>query len=222
MKGWGQSWLGLRRLREEFEVSEIFGLRCDLAKVPEVRPAKLPTRMEPMAPSSGFIGFEEELSRVKGRAYIDVLVRAKACKEGINTLFVAHQEGAPTYAQWLVTPADQVALHRFEPNRYPQLGQNEVLLEWAYTFVRFRRLGLMNEGMHQLLAKARSDGYASAVTYVGAENVASLRGCANVGFVLDHVRRNSRRWGRAVTSVTNSPNEDAQARWRAAIGSRAA
>lgn len=216
MKSYARAWLLLRHLREGFSGAEYFGLRCDLEAIPEVRPAKFPTSMQPLA-SRHFTGFHDELERVSGRSYIDVFVRASVCERGIDTLFVSEHEGQPTYAQWLITPANQGAVHSFDPERYPTLSEGEVLLEWAYTFVRFRRLGLMNDGMRQLLISARNDGYLSAWTYVGAENVASLRGCANVGFVLDHMRRNARRFGRPVTSVSE-PSQEAREIWSSATG----
>jgi hypothetical protein len=170
--------------------------------------------MLPRDPAS-FSGFQNELAGVSGRAYVDVFVRARVCEAGINGLFVSELAGDPIYAQWLVSPADDDQLHAFEPCRYPRLSPSEVLLEWAYTFKRFRRLGVMNDGMRQLLVVAQEAGHTTAFTYVGPENIASLRGCANVGFVLDHVRHNQRRLGRAHSIVTE-PDENARRAWASA------
>jgi hypothetical protein len=207
-------WLILRRLREELAPQAMFGLRCDLNALPPRRPAAAPTVMTPRDPTS-FSGFHDELADLAGRAYVDVFVRARVCEAGISGLFVSELEGDPMYAQWLVGPADDEQLHVFEPCRYPRLSSSEVLLEWAYTFKRFRRLGVMNDGMRQLLVIAQEAGHTTAFTYVGPENVASLRGCANVGFVLDHVRHNRRRLGRAQSSVTE-PDDAARRAWASA------
>ncbi len=209
-----RSWLLLRRLREELAAQPIFGLRCDLANLPEPRPAQVPTIMEPRDPLA-FRGFHDELARVSGRAYVDVFVRVRVCEAGIASLFVSELDGQPMYAQWLIRPSESRQLYSFEPRRYPELSAKEVLLEWAYTFTRFRRLGLMNDCMRQLLVIARDAGHTTAYTYVGSQNVASLRGCANVGFVLDHMRYNRRRLGRAQTSVS-APDETARRLWAAA------
>jgi hypothetical protein len=192
----------------------MFGLRCDLAALPEPRPAQVPTVMVPRDPLT-FRGFHDELARVSGRAYVDAFVRVRVCEVEIESLFVSELDGEPTYAQWLIRPFENERLHSFEPRRYPELSPAEVLLEWAYTFTRFRRLGLMNDGMRQLLVNARDAGHATAYTYVGSENVGSLRGCANVGFVLDHVRYNRRRRGRAQTAVAE-PDQSARRLWAAA------
>ncbi|MDP9223593.1 MAG: hypothetical protein M3P18_07000 [Actinomycetota bacterium] len=213
-----RAWLQLRHLRGKLFPRVMLGLRCDLATLAEVRPAKLTTVMIPQD-SRQFRGFHEELSRVTGRAYVDTVVRTRFGEAGIQTLFVSDHDGEPTYAQWLIRPSDQGLLHSYEPENYPQLSPDEVLLEGAYTFVRFRRLGLMNDGMRQLLVVARDEGHSAAITYVGAENVASLRGCANVGFVLDHVRYEARRPGRP-RAVVKEPDEQMRGIWAAATAPR--
>src|SRR5471032_2033132 len=91
----GSAWLQLRRIREEFSVYAWLGLRCELSALQDVRPAKLPTVMEPRDPLT-FRGFHEEMSRVSGRAYVDAYVRERACKASVRELFVAESDGQPT------------------------------------------------------------------------------------------------------------------------------
>jgi hypothetical protein len=101
------------------------------------------------------------------------------------------------YAQWLIDRTSQVSLHAISNGLFPQLREDEALVEGAYTFVAFRRLGIMAEGMRQLLVKAEAvDGAARCFTYVASANVPSLRGCANAGFELDHIRITQQRVGR--------------------------
>jgi hypothetical protein len=194
------------------------GLRADLTSLPEVRGAKVPITMEPRD-TTGYDGFERELSDVQGSDYIEVLFRIWSCEAGVQTLYSAAVEGNEAYAQWLVRPRDQDLLHEHAPGRYSRLQEGEVLLEGAYTFAAYRRMGMMNDGMAQLLRIARDEGYTSAITYVGAENAASLRGCANVGFMLDHARYNERRLGRRRSLVRPSDAEVRQA-WASATAPR--
>jgi RimJ/RimL family protein N-acetyltransferase len=197
-----------------------FGLRADLANLPDVRPAKVPIAMTARDVGS-YGGFERELDRVSGPDYIEVLFRIWSCRAEVQTLYVADgPDGEPAYAQWLVRPDDQDLIHAHAPGRYSRLAADEVLLEGAYTFAAYRRMGMMNDGMGQLLRLARDEGYAAAITYVGADNVASLRGCANVGFALDHVRHNERRLARR-RSIVGAPDEEAQRQWEAAVAPRA-
>jgi len=86
----------------------------------------------------------------------------------------------------------------------------------AYTFMNFRRLGAMADGMRQLLVQSRDAGDRRVFTYVAEDNVPSLRGCANVGFILDHLRYDRRRLGvRRVRRVP--PDAASKARWAAAV-----
>jgi hypothetical protein len=54
------------------------------------------------------------------------------------------------------------------------------------------------------------------LTYVDADNVPSLRGCRNAGFVSDHVRDNRWRLGRR-TVRWRPLDRSAEALWEAAI-----
>jgi RimJ/RimL family protein N-acetyltransferase len=209
---------GAELVREELWHEKTFvGLRCDLDRLPEVRPARVAVTMEPAALES-FEGFEDELARSSGRDSLELLLRIKSCADGVAMLYVARaDEGRPAYAQWLIRPGDQDRLHAHSPGSYDRLEADEVLLEGAYTFGAFRRLGLMADGMAQLLRYARDEGFGFAITYVATTNVASLRGCAACGFVPDHVRVSERRVGRR-RSRRRSLNNEARAAWADAVG----
>jgi hypothetical protein len=172
-----------------------FGLRSDLDRLPETRAARTPVHMEPHDPES-FSGFEAELPRVSGGDAVEVAQRQGLCAAGVRTLYVAVDDSdVPIYAQWLIRPDEQEALHRATNGIFPQLGEGEALVEGAYTFVDYRKFGAMADGMHQLLVRAREAGDRKVFTYVSLNNIPSLRGCANVGFVPDHLRHDMRRLG---------------------------
>jgi hypothetical protein len=196
------------------------GLRCELGALPPPRPAKLEIRMEPHE-SPAFDGFVEELRRARGADCLQVVLLRRLCDAGVQGLHVATApDGSPAYCQWLVGASNQELLHARSPGRHPTLAPNEVLLEGAYTFTRFRGLGLMANGMWQLLAKARDGGARSAITYVGTDSVPALRGCERVGFAPDHVRHNVRRLGRT-RSFTRPVDEEGLDLWTAATAPRA-
>ncbi len=177
------------------------GLRSELGELPPPRPAKFEIRMEPRE-CPGFDGFADELRRARGRDCLQVVLLRRLCEAGVRELHVATApDGSPAYCQWVVGESNQDLLHAHSPGRHPRLARHEVLLEGAYTFTRFRGLGLMADGMWQLLTKARDAGARSAITYVATESVPALRGCARVGFAPDHVRHNVRRLGRTRSFV---------------------
>jgi GNAT superfamily N-acetyltransferase len=195
------------------------GLRCDLAALPPVRRAKFNVAM---APYDGSIlpGFDGELEEAGKSDYIEVLQRKWLFDAGVQTLYVAMgPDGLPAYVQWLVTARGQDILHAYQPHRYPALQEDQVILEGAYTFKRFRGAGVMADGMAQLLRIARDGGARTAFTYVAADNGPSLRGCAHVGFVPDHLRVSVRRLGYR-TSTVRSIDSAASQSWSEAISSR--
>jgi len=182
-------------LREQLWFTKRFlGLRADLSEPSEPRPALLPLVMEPVEDAS-FTGFADELREVTGGDYVEALLRQRLHAAGVSTLYVAVHDGRPAYAQWLIRASEQDTVHDHAPGRYPKLAADEVLLEGAYTFAGFRRLGAMRDCMGQLLRLAAAEGARAALTYVEAHNVPSLRGCADVGFEPAHVRESRRRLG---------------------------
>ena len=171
-----------------------FGLTASLPPLTP-RPAKIDIEMRP-EDARTFQGFEDELQVATGSDYVQVLLRRSLGRDGPGELYVARSaEGRPIYAQWLIRPGDRDALYKHSPGRYAELGDDEVLVEGAYTFLAFRRLGAMRHAMGQLLRVAADEGMTRAYTYVEIHNIPSLRGCSEVGFGPDHMRTSVRRLG---------------------------
>ncbi len=196
---------------------DYFVLRCELMNLQRPRAAALPLVM--MARDSGtFEALEGELSRATGANYLEVLSRVWLCEAGVRELYVADgEDGQPAYCQWLVRRGEERLLHEHAPGRFPVLRDGEVLVEGAYTFVAHRRRGAMADGMWQLLARARDEGASAALTVVADDNVASLRGCAAVGFRPDHVKHSDCRFGFA-RSIYLPADATARERWESATG----
>ena len=175
--------------RRAWSVSMSFGLECrDPAGSPAPRPAGIPVTMTPRDARS-FTGFHDERATVSGGDALEVLSRMRMCEAGVEGLHVAEAEdGRPIYAQWLIGPEEQAELHALTNGLFPQLADGEGLLEGAYTFAAFRKLGAMSDGMHQLLDVATRRRMTRCITYVSPGNVPSLRGCANAGFTAGHAR----------------------------------
>ena len=66
---------------------------------------------------------------------------------------------------------------------------------------------------------ARDAGAGRVITYVSEADLASLRGCANAGFTLDHVRVTRQRFN-VRRALWQPPYADARRTWAAAIAPR--
>jgi hypothetical protein len=195
------------------------GLRCDLSDLPDRRAAKIPLTMTARS-SADFTGFEIERQHAAGADQIQLLIRERFCDLDVRSLYVATSpEEMPMYCQWLIHADDQHLLDASGAGEYAKLAGDEVLLEGAYTFTPFRGVGAMADGMWQLLSVARGEGARCAFTYVADDNIPSLRGCANVGFVADHVHLSVRRFGRRRTE-TRGLDDKARDAWTRATAPR--
>jgi RimJ/RimL family protein N-acetyltransferase len=194
-----------------------FGLRCDLSSLPAAVPGKVPIQMSAREART-YAGFDRELDEAGGADYLEVLLRTWMCASGVQTLYAADAaDGRPIFAQWLISKLDDWRLQDKPP--HDALADGEVLLEGAYTFGAFRGVGAMADGMGQVLRIARDEGSSAAITYVLADNVPSLRGCARAGFVLDHVRVNTTRLGRE-RSDRRAVEDTARRTWESALAPR--
>lgn len=168
----GQAWSVKRELE----------LVCSLPGRPPRPSAKIPIAMVETEPET-FRGFDDELALADGVEYGQALRRVLVCRAAIRGLHVARSEGGtPAYAQWLLGPDDRNRLRRRLPGPWRALDEDEVIVEFAYTFTEHRGKGVMAAGMGALLDIAAERGASTAYTYVRADNVPSLRGCAKVGF----------------------------------------
>ena len=200
--------------------SRYLGLRCPLDDLPPLRPAAFPLLVEPVD-ARAFDGFRASPGEAVPVDNYELGVRQRLCDAGVRTLYVASSpERGVVYVQWCVDAAGQDAIHGVLPDHFRRLRPGEVLLEAAYAFPAARRSGAMGYAMGVLLRFARDAGARTAYTYVGADNVASLRGCAHVGFVPDHERLERWRLGRwqAAFEPLSPQGQDA---WSAATAPRA-
>jgi hypothetical protein len=74
----------------------------------------------------------------------------------------------------------------------PDAEKNEMLLEWAYTFKKYRGLAVMASAMSQISERGAARGARWLYTFVATDNIASLRGCRSAGFRPYQIR--TERW----------------------------
>jgi len=84
--------------------------------------------------------------------------------------------------QWLVTVDQQSRLRPYFKGELASYGTDTVLLEFAYTFKRFRGAGIMGAAMAEIAEQGLQHGARWALTYVKNDNIPSLKGCAKAGF----------------------------------------
>jgi len=121
--------------------------------------------------------------------------------------------GEIAYMQWLVAHSD---IERFKPFFEGQLGalrSDEVLLEFAYTFEKFRGQKIMGAAMAAIAEKGLLAGARYAITFVQKNNIAALKGCGSAGFTPYMIREE--RWRlfsfkEIYRSLPNPETSDAQ------------
>lgn len=94
------------------------------------------------------------------------------------------------YLQWLISPENRKRLQSIRSTDTYGFADDSVVLEFAYTFRRFRGLGIMGAALADIAADDKRAIW--AWTYVPHWNVACLHGCRKAGFL--PYRISSNRW----------------------------
>lgn len=169
-----------------------YGLRRDLT-VPFPAPAaKIPITVREAVDADADILFADDARLSEGERMELVWRRAHFAKR-LPTCFVAIDErnSQPCYVQWLMTAANNADIQRLGP--FPWLAADEGLLENAYTPPAHRGLGIMSSAMAQIAERGTKLGLRYVMTFVGDDNIASLKGCEKSGFQ-PHLERRITRW----------------------------
>lgn len=160
-----------------------YGLRRDLTVPLEHAGAKIPISSRRMTQADIDIVLPRDASALPPADQLEVKWRRLFLdKAGIDNGFVAidERDGSPCYIQWLFGPAQADIVANL--GGFPKFGPDEALLECAYTPPSHRGLGIMSAAM-ALFAEHAADFDARYVhTFVGLENVPSLKGCRKAGF----------------------------------------
>jgi hypothetical protein len=91
-------------------------------------------------------------------------IRLPALESGLKTCHVATTENNDIcYMQWLIDSSQNELIDREFAGLCPTLKQNEMLLEWAYTFKKYRGLAVMASAMSQISERGAACGAAMAL-----------------------------------------------------------
>jgi hypothetical protein len=130
--------------------------------------------------------------------------RQRLLDAGAGTCFVAvTSDDIPCYMQWLFSSQDNDFLQSHFNGTFPVLDSDTALLEGAYTPTAFRGQRIMSAAMSLIAEQARSLDARYVITFVGEENVPSLKGCYRSGFAI-YLERELR-WRLMRSSVSFRP-----------------
>ncbi len=181
----GQPGLLVREIkRRMYSEDTFYGLRRDLLLPFDPPRAKIPIRIRPLE--------EDDVPKLLTRREIelhqtdakDYLRRISLIRSGIPTCYVAATaDDDPCYMQWLIGPQENEAILRHFRGGFPPLGPDEMLLEGAYTPMRYRGLGIMSCAMAHISEKGGELGARRLITFVSNDNDPALKGCKHAGFL---------------------------------------
>jgi hypothetical protein len=175
MVGRGESGVVLKEFRDRLWSNETsLVLRCDLRQHHHAPPPRIPIKLRPME-LGDFPSIVAERPR-----------RLPVLLDNIPGGYVAVTEaGELAFMIWLVFSSEWPRFERhFKGEIAEPLKADECMLEFAYTFEKFRGLGVMSATMVMIVDEAvkLQPSVRWAYNYIRLGNEASLKGCRNAGF----------------------------------------
>ncbi len=192
--------------------STSIGLRRDLTILFEGPQAKIPITVRPLRPDDDLSALDPAPGLSADEAFWR-LGQRRLLESGLRTCYVAiAPERKPCYMQWVIPASENERLRTVFGNLYPVLQPDEALLEGAYTPEAYRGKGIMGAAMAEVATRAAEHGARWVITFVDAQNEASLKGCLRAGFAPYLKRQEKFRWfHRAVVFSPIGPEDRATA-----------
>lgn len=179
--------------KRAYSTSHSYGLKRDLTLPHETPVAKIPISVRAMV-ETDVEHILDTHADVDSAERWERQTRGRLLEEGIGSPYVAvNEDDEPCYVQWLFSADDNDAVQWFFHGIFPELGPDEALLEGAFTPVKHQGKRIMSAGMSMIAEKAADLGACYVVTFVGIDNIASLKGCERAGF-LPYVDRVEKRF----------------------------
>lgn len=179
----------IRQLHSE---TSAFGLRRDLQNKFPIPKAKIEITIRQLK-DEDLAGLLDETLQdsAEQRVVSDQQGIIKAGIPGCHVA-VANDSQEPCYMQWLISSEYNNLLEAHFQGILPPLKESEALLEGAYTPPAFRGLGIMPVAMAKISEQAAVLQARWVITFVGVDNIPSLKGCRRAGFEPYILRRD--RW----------------------------
>ena len=174
-----------------YSTSEYYVLRRDLTVPLVSRPvAKVPISVRPLEPRD----LPEIVAERPSGLLLGIL------RIGLPQCYVAlTKDQEICFLQWLITPEQREQICSIRFRKMHAFNDDTVMLEFSYTFKRFRGLGIMAPAVACVAEQDKRARW--AVTYVDRTNIPSLRGCRGAGFYPYQVTHDRWRLFRLIESV---------------------
>ena len=150
---------------------------------PDPPKANLDIKVRPLESRDADIIFGRELEKASGNDKYQLAKRSQLYQYDVPTCYVAVTENdEPCYMQWVITSDYNDQIQEFFKGTFPILQPNEALMEYAFTLPDWRRNRIMSEAMSRIAEQAFMSGVERLITFVGINNIGSLKGCKRAGF----------------------------------------
>lgn len=149
-----------------------------------------------IAGESDFESLIDQIGQLELNARKEIVSRLFFRQAGFkHCYFVRTTNGQLAYMQWLIYPDENEIIAKNFRSRFYPLKPNQVMLENAFTFPKFRGLGLLPNISAELLTIARNQGYKNAIVYIQKNQIVSINEFLKLNFKIRKIVREYKIFG---------------------------
>ncbi len=135
----------------------------------------------------------------------ELLVRLAFHEAGFKNGYIARTKaGELAHIQWLVYPDENDIIREHFSTRFYPVKDKHVMVENAFTYPKYRGLGLVQSVTYELLQKAKEKGARACVCYVLKSKIESINQFMTLGFKISEMLREVKFLRKAKRSLQTS------------------
>lgn len=165
-----------------FSIDHYYVLGLHLRNLQETLPATKRRQQPSPITEHDLVCIRNELRRLPTEDRREILSRLRFYGKGFTNCYVIRNGDDIAYMQWIIFPTENQVLAEHVADRFYPLAADQIMIENAFTFPRYRGRGYFLEGTRHLLAMARERGYRNAICYIRKDRIASLNQMTRMGF----------------------------------------
>jgi hypothetical protein len=177
----------LLTLKRLWSINHFYVVKRGLMDLPAAQPARTPLVISKVG-SSDARELIASLSLMDVNSKKEMISRLLFYRAGFKNCYIGRtKSGEMAYIQWLVYPSENPIIEKHVSKTFYTLNKDQVMIENAFAFPKFRGIGLMPQMTTWLLSKAKEEGYKSAIGYIRKDRIASLNEFIRLGFKLTKI-----------------------------------
>jgi replicative superfamily II helicase len=141
----------------------------------------------------------DHISKLEGKDRKELLIRLIFYEDGFKNCYVVRNSlNKIIHLQWIISPNENSIITEKYPTHFRKLQKKQIMLENAFTFPKYRGIGLFPVISKDLLFMAKKEGYKYAIVYVKKDAIYAINENIKIGFRIRKIIKEYKIFGKTL------------------------